>query len=113
MDAHEALEAVALPGIGHLPADCLSAGQKRRVSIAKLLVSHKAIWVVDEPTAGLDKASENLFANLIEDHMSSGGIVIAATHQPLGLGNGAIKSVKSLILDDMPVEAAKSDGQFI
>ena len=81
----EALEAVDLPGVEHLPFGYLSTGQKRRVSIAKLLISHRLLWIVDEPTAGLDKASEARFAELMRDHMREGGMVIAATHIPLGL----------------------------
>ncbi|MCL7997202.1 heme ABC exporter ATP-binding protein CcmA [Brucella sp. 21LCYQ03] len=85
LDIDEALEAVDLPGVEHLPFGYLSTGQKRRVSIAKLLISHRSLWIVDEPTAGLDKASEARFAELMRDHMREGGMVIAATHIPLGL----------------------------
>ena len=85
LDIDEALEAVDLPGVEHLPFGYLSTGQKRRVSIAKLLVSHRPLWIVDEPTAGLDKASEARFAGLMRNHMQEGGLVIAATHIPLGL----------------------------
>jgi len=85
LDIDEALDAVDLPGVEHLPFGYLSTGQKRRVSIAKLLVSHRPLWVVDEPTAGLDKASEARFAGLMRTHMQDGGLVIAATHIPLGL----------------------------
>lgn len=84
-DIDEALEAVDLPGVEHLPFGYLSTGQKRRVSIAKLLISYRPLWIVDEPTAGLDKASEARFAELMRDHMGEGGMVIAATHIPLGL----------------------------
>lgn len=84
-DIDEALEAVDLPGVEHLPFGYLSTGQKRRVSIAKLLTSYRPLWIVDEPTAGLDKASESRFAELMRDHMRDGGMVIAATHIPLGL----------------------------
>lgn len=84
-DIDEALEAVDLPGVEHLPFGYLSTGQKRRVSIAKLLISHRPLWIVDEPTAGLDKASEARFAELMRDHLRGGGMVIAATHIPLGL----------------------------
>ncbi|ODT13566.1 MAG: heme ABC exporter, ATP-binding protein CcmA [Mesorhizobium sp. SCN 65-12] len=81
----DALKTVGLGGIGHLPFGYLSTGQKRRVSIAKLLVSHRPVWLLDEPTAGLDKASEERFAGLMRAHLESGGILIAATHLPLGL----------------------------
>jgi heme exporter protein A len=101
MDPAAALKEVALDGIGHLPAAYLSAGQKRRVSIARLLVSYKPIWVVDEPTAALDKASEQLFASLIEDHLAKGGIVLAATHQALGFGRTRGTNIKAMNLDEM------------
>lgn len=81
----EALETVALGGLGHLPFGYLSTGQRRRASIAKLLVSRRPVWLLDEPTAGLDKASEERFAGLMREHLRDGGIVVAATHLPLGL----------------------------
>lgn len=108
MEVNEALEAVALPGIGHLPAGYLSAGQKRRVSIAKLLVSFKPVWIVDEPTAALDNASENLFSNLVDKHLGAGGIVVAATHKPL-----AMTVAKSLNMDDMPANDPRPDGYLL
>ena len=81
----EALEMVGLPQTASLPYGYLSTGQKRRVSIAKLLVSYRPVWLLDEPTAGLDKASEAQFAALVGAHLEDGGIVVAATHIPLGL----------------------------
>ena|SRR5437899_3801089 len=83
--AEEALETVGLGGLGHLPFGYLSTGQRRRASIAKLLVSRRPVWLLDEPTAGLDKASEERFAGLMRDHCQKGGIIVAATHLPLGL----------------------------
>ncbi|RVD56619.1 heme ABC exporter ATP-binding protein CcmA [Mesorhizobium sp. M2D.F.Ca.ET.185.01.1.1] len=85
LSVEEALETVALGGLGHLPFGYLSTGQRRRASIAKLLVSRRPIWLLDEPTAGLDKASEERFAGLMRGHLDDGGIVVAATHLPLGL----------------------------
>lgn len=81
----EALEQVGLVGIGHLPFGYLSTGQRRRSAIARLLVSHRPIWLLDEPTAGLDRASEARLANLMRAHLGEGGILVAATHLPLGL----------------------------
>jgi heme exporter protein A len=81
----EALETLGLGGLGHLPFGYLSTGQRRRASIAKLLVSRRPVWLLDEPTAGLDKASEGRFARLMRGHLDDGGIVVAATHLPLGL----------------------------
>jgi heme exporter protein A len=78
-----ALEEVGLAGLGDLPAGYLSAGQKRRVAIARLLVSERPLWLVDEPTAALDKPSEQMFATLLRRHLDAGGLTVAATHLPL------------------------------
>ena len=85
MSVLEATEAVGLGGIAHLPFGYLSAGQQRRMAMAKLLVSWRPVWILDEPTAALDAAAETMFAGLVTAHLSRGGIAIAATHQPLGL----------------------------
>lgn len=82
---HEALKAVMLDGIGHIPFGYLSSGQKRRASIARLLVSHRPIWLLDEPTVGLDRDSEARFAGVMRTHLDKGGIIVAATHLPLGI----------------------------
>lgn len=79
----EAADAVELGSILHLPFGYLSAGQQRRMAFAKLLVAHRPVWILDEPTAALDTSAEALFARLIRNHMAHGGIVLAATHQPL------------------------------
>lgn len=81
----EAADAVGLSGITHLPFGYLSAGQQRRFAFAKLLVAYRPVWILDEPTAALDASADRLFAGLIEAHLGKGGIVLAATHQPLGL----------------------------
>lgn len=91
----EALEAVGLHGIEHLPFGYLSTGQRRRVAIARLLLNHRPVWLLDEPTAGLDKASERHFGALMGEHLGEGGIVVAATHLPLG-----IQGAKELRLGD-------------
>ncbi|MFB9949801.1 heme ABC exporter ATP-binding protein CcmA [Rhizobium puerariae] len=83
----EAAEAVGLGGITHLPFGYLSAGQQRRMAFAKLLVSYRPVWILDEPTAALDVNAEAVFTTLIKMHLDEGGIVLAATHQPLGLEN--------------------------
>lgn len=81
----EAAETVGLGGIAHLPFGYLSAGQQRRFAFAKLLVAWRPIWILDEPTAALDAAADRMFARLVSGHLEKGGIVLAATHQPLGL----------------------------
>ncbi|AYG60852.1 heme ABC exporter ATP-binding protein CcmA [Rhizobium jaguaris] len=87
LDVDETAEAVGLAGITHLPFGYLSAGQQRRIAFAKLLVAYRPIWILDEPTAALDAGAERLFVDLITAHQKNGGIVLAATHQPLGLEN--------------------------
>ncbi len=81
----EAADMVGLSGITHLPFGYLSAGQQRRFAMAKLLVAWRPVWILDEPTAALDSHADAIFAGLITSHLERGGIVLAATHQPLGL----------------------------
>ena len=80
----EAAEALGLGGISHLPFGYLSAGQQRRMAMAKLLVAYRPVWILDEPTAALDAAADRLFVGLVERHLGAGGVVVAATHQPWG-----------------------------
>ncbi|WFU08588.1 heme ABC exporter ATP-binding protein CcmA [Rhizobium sp. CB3090] len=87
LDVDEAADAIGLAGITHLPFGYLSAGQQRRIAFAKLLVAYRPIWILDEPTAALDAAADRLLAQLITAHQKNGGIILAATHQPLGLEN--------------------------
>jgi len=75
-------------GLGHalkLPVAFLSAGQRRRVALARLLVCRRPLWLLDEPTAALDVASQGVLAGMMARHRATGGLVIAATHQALGL----------------------------
>lgn len=85
LEIDEALDMVGLPDIGHLPFGYLSTGQRRRASIARLLVSFRPVWLLDEPTAGLDARSERQFAALMAAHLGDGGLIMAATHVPLGI----------------------------
>jgi heme exporter protein A len=84
-DLGQCLASVGLGHATHLPAAYLSAGQRRRLSIARLLVVRRPVWLLDEPTSALDSAGQELFAGLTRDHLARGGIVIAATHAPLGI----------------------------
>ncbi len=84
-----ALQAVGLEGLAELPARMLSAGQKRRLALSRLLLSRAPLWLLDEPTLGLDSASIERFSGLLADHRRDGGLVVAATHVPLPLPDAA------------------------
>ena len=85
-DLGKSLSAVGLAHATHLPAAYLSAGQRRRLSIARLLVVRRPLWLLDEPTSALDVAGQELFVGVMRDHLAGGGIIVAATHAPLGIG---------------------------
>ena len=76
---------MGLDHAAHLPAAYLSAGQRRRLSIARLLSARRPVWLLDEPTSALDTAGQALFVALMRDHLASGGLIVAATHLPLGI----------------------------
>jgi heme exporter protein A len=80
-----ALGAVGLDGLAHLPAIYLSAGQRRRLSLARLVAVERPIWLLDEPTSALDAAGQAMLANLMRAHLGRGGLILAATHGPIGL----------------------------
>jgi heme exporter protein A len=84
-DAGQSLALVGIEHATHLPAAYLSAGQRRRLSIARLITVRRPIWLLDEPTSALDASGQTLFAAVMRDHLARGGIVIAATHAPLGI----------------------------
>ena len=84
-DADKSLAAVGLDHATHLPAAYLSAGQRRRLSIARLLALRRPVWLLDEPTSALDAAAQGLFARLMQEHLATGGLIVAATHAPLGV----------------------------
>jgi len=85
IDAEEPLEAVGLAALGSLPAGYLSAGQRRRLSLARLVAVRRPIWLLDEPTSALDAPAQDQLASLMRGHLESGGMIVAATHGPLGL----------------------------
>lgn len=93
MEVDEALEMVGLGGLQFVPFSHLSTGQRRRIAIARLLVSYRPIWLLDEPVSGLDAASADQFSALMQVHLEDGGMIIAATHVPLGL-----EDAKQLVL---------------
>jgi heme exporter protein A len=85
--AKMALAAVGLAGLADLPAAYLSAGQRRRLSIARLVAVNRPIWLLDEPTSALDREAQDALKDLMQKHLSGGGLIVAATHGPIGLEN--------------------------
>ena len=81
----DALETVGLASIRDLPAGYLSAGQRRRLSIARLVAVPRPIWLLDEAAAALDQAAQGRLIDLMRRHLAGGGLILAATHAPLGL----------------------------
>ncbi len=88
LEVDEALDLVGLGGLESVPFGHLSTGQRRRVSIARLLTSYRPIWLLDEPTSGLDGVSRKQFGSLMQAHLDDGGLIVAATHMELGLNAG-------------------------
>ena len=80
-DVNRAMARVGLAGLGLRPARALSAGQKRRLGLAGLLVSKRSIWLLDEPYASLDDAGGELVDQLLDEHLASGGTAALSTHQ--------------------------------
>jgi heme exporter protein A len=84
-DTAAALAALDLTRLASYHAGLLSAGQKRRLALARLALVPRALWLLDEPTVGLDTASQAKLATLMGEHLAKGGIIVAATHVALGL----------------------------
>jgi heme exporter protein A len=80
-----ALTALGLPHVVDFPARVLSAGQRRRVALACLLVAERPLWLLDEPTTALDAGAQTALVEIMRAHLKSGGILVAAVHAPLGL----------------------------
>ena len=90
-DVDAALDAVRLARQRDLPSQYLSAGQKKRLALARLKLSNRPLWLLDEPLAALDTSGRALVADLIKAHCASGGMAIAATHEPLGLDSAHLQ----------------------
>jgi len=68
-----------------LPAAYLSAGQRRRLSVARIVAVSRPVWLLDEPTSALDAPSQGRLSNIMRDHLAGGGIIVAAAHGAIGL----------------------------
>ena len=93
-DAETILERVGLSRQRNLPARLLSAGQRRRLALSRLLASRARLWILDEPLASLDDDGATLTRNLISEHLSAGGMAIIATHQEMSLSAGQMQRIE-------------------
>lgn len=84
-ETNKPLEAVGLDALAGLPAAYLSAGQRRRLSIARLLAVKRSIWLLDEPTSTLDATAQEQLSGFMRAHLAAGGLILAATHGTIGI----------------------------
>jgi heme exporter protein A len=89
----EALDRFALSRQRSLPARVLSQGQRRRIGLARLSLVARPLWLLDEPLAALDAAGAELLARMLTGHLAKGGLVVAATHAPLGLDGSRVAAL--------------------
>ncbi|MBB3995359.1 heme exporter protein A [Sulfitobacter undariae] len=101
-DIGPALDAYALAPLAERLTGTLSAGQKRRAGLARLMVTGRPIWILDEPTVSLDVDAVEMFAKAVQTHLAAGGMALLATHIDLGLA-------QAQVLDVTPLRAAPSD----
>lgn len=86
-----ALARIGLAGYEDLPTRLLSQGQKKRVALARLILSKAPLWILDEPFTALDTDAVTLLETLIAEHVADGGLVVLTTHQEVALTRGAIE----------------------
>jgi heme exporter protein A len=110
-DITGAMEAFQLGPLGDRPAGALSAGQKRRLGLARLLVTGRKIWVLDEPTVSLDVEAVAMFASAVRAHLAGGGLAVIATHIDLGLSEAQVLDVGPF--KAKPLEHDDFDGAFL
>jgi heme exporter protein A len=92
--AHEALQHMGLGGRELLPAKVLSQGQRRRVTLARLMVCETVLWILDEPLTALDTAAVKLIQGLMERHLEHGGMIVMTTHQEIDITASAIQRLQ-------------------
>ncbi|WP_010509140.1 heme ABC exporter ATP-binding protein CcmA [Komagataeibacter europaeus] len=96
------MKSLNISGLADLPARMLSAGQKRRAALARVLLTQAPLWLLDEPSLGLDINTMGLLGTLFAAHRQAGGIVIATTHVPLPLPNARTLALPGLNESDIP-----------
>jgi heme exporter protein A len=104
VDFSAPLRAVGLEALTDLPAAYLSAGQRRRLSIARLLAVQRPLWLLDEPTSTLDAAAQARLGEIMQAHLAGGGIILAATHGPLQLEGARELDLDGVSAPGVPTE---------
>lgn len=105
-----AIETVGLSALSDIAVGYLSAGQQRRVAIGRLLVAERAVWLLDEPTVSLDAANVARLVEIGNAHLARGGMIIAATHVPLGFAPMTELRLKPIEIDFADTDGADSAG---
>jgi heme exporter protein A len=95
-----AMDAMALGSIRDIPVRMLSTGQRKRASLARVIAGGAPIWLLDEPGNGLDDASLALLGAAVESHLATGGIVVAASHQPLPVAAPVTIALANYLAED-------------
>ena len=106
--AQTALDRFGLDRIAGRPAAQCSAGQKRRLGLARLMVTERPLWLLDEPTVSLDAEATALVAELVQSHIADGGMALIATHVDLGLGD-----IPALQMSPPDPDAAEAEDPFL
>ena len=94
LDLDDALDQVDLYAYGETPAGSLSAGQKRRLALARLLVTEASLWVLDEPFTSLDRDSMALFSRLFEQHLQRDGLIVMTSHHEISLPTQTVQRLR-------------------
>lgn len=95
-----ALEAMALGPLGGIPVRMLSTGQRKRAALARVIASGAGLWLLDEPGNGLDDASLGLLGTAVAAHLAGGGIVVAASHQPLPMASPVVIDLSAYVAEE-------------
>lgn len=93
-ELRETLQLLRIEACGDLPVRALSAGQKRRVALARVMLTQASLWILDEPITNLDKAGIALFETRIAEHMRTGGMILTAAHQLLLQGEPGVRTLE-------------------
>ncbi|MEM6439678.1 MAG: heme ABC exporter ATP-binding protein CcmA [Pseudomonadota bacterium] len=110
-EADAALERFGLAGLAADPTQWCSAGQKRRLGLARLLVTRRPLWLLDEPTVSLDAHWIGVFAEVVRAHCAAGGFALAASHAEMGFGGGATVDMGASTLTDRGSGAAPAGSE--